>query len=128
MGRILFIDDEPGVNDGLVALLQRAGHRIERCHVWRDGVEWLRHEYVDIVLAETSVPHIRGLETLWEIRKIDARVPMIALASGPRRYHGVYLSAAMGAGARYAFGTPYDEEALVQALENCLRRRGAVDC
>ena len=127
MGRILFIDDEPGVNDGLAACLEAAGHRVERCHAWRDGVEWLRHEYVDVVLAETPVPHIRGLETLWEIRKIDAKVPMIALASGPQRYHGIYLSAAMGAGARYAFGAPYDERALVQAVETCLRRRQMVD-
>jgi DNA-binding NtrC family response regulator len=126
MGRILFIDDvcldDNSMGDrpsygSLLEHLAAAGHRVEHMHDWRQAVAWLEHEYVDVVLVETSVPHICGLEALSKIRQIDARVPLIAMAGGPQRYHAAYLSAAMGCGAYYAFGAPYEQEALLKAVK-----------
>lgn len=120
MRRILCIDDLPAANRDLVGQWTAAGWAVQVLEDWRQGVDCLRRETAALVVVSTSVPHICGLEAVWAVRAAAPQTPLMAIAGGPPRFHGVYLGAARHGGARWAFGRPGDDAAILAAVEACM--------
>ncbi|HEV3338841.1 MAG TPA: sigma-54 dependent transcriptional regulator [Pirellulales bacterium] len=78
MANLLLIDDDPDL------LAERVNHlfpapvnRVEIARTAAEGLEQVTAELPDVILLDLRLPDQSGLETLRDLRQIDARIPVI---------------------------------------------------
>ena len=77
--RILVVDDEEHLADGVCEILQSEGYSAEVAH---DGVEGLRKalaENFDLILLDVMMPKMDGLRTCDELRRNGLHTPVLFL-------------------------------------------------
>ena len=119
MGRVLLIDDDPGVRYALSELLADRGHE---AIVAASGSEALRKlEGVEVAVVDLSMPEMDGLEVLRRLREREQNLPAILLTA-----HGSERVAveAMKAGAYDYLTKPFDNDELVLVIERAVETHG----
>jgi two-component system, OmpR family, alkaline phosphatase synthesis response regulator PhoP len=79
--KVLVVEDEPTLRDGLVDLLKGAGHRVD---VAVDGLTAARlgvENHYDLVLLDLMLPKLDGVEVCQRIRKARPAVPILMLTA-----------------------------------------------
>jgi len=77
--RVLVVDDEEHLADGVCEILQAEGYTAETAH---DGVEGLRKalaENFDLILLDVMMPKMDGLRTCEELRRNGLHTPVLFL-------------------------------------------------
>ena len=124
MATILHVDDEPPVGQLLEDALSRAGHRSLGAATAVEALQLLAREYVDLIIADYSLPGLTGPEFLALLEREGHRVPVMILTGHGSVDHAV---AAFKAGAIDYMTTPVTshqlELAVAQALEFGRHRR-----
>jgi DNA-binding NtrC family response regulator len=118
VGKILLVDDDPGVLFTLKELLCERGHDVTTA---RSGDEALaRLEDAEAVLTDLSMPGMDGLELLAAIRGRDPVMPVVLLTA-----HGSEKVAvsAIKAGAYDYLKKPFDIEEIELVMERALEAR-----
>jgi len=119
-GRILVVDDEPGVRAALEGILRDEGFDVATAASGEEGLEALGTAPFDAILLDIWLPGKDGLETLMAIReqRVDSEVVMI---SG----HGTIETAvrATKLGAFDFIEKPLSLERTLLVLRNALRQR-----
>jgi DNA-binding NarL/FixJ family response regulator len=64
MARILTVDDEPCVTEGLRLILERAGYGVVRAHCGLEALELLDRYTIDAIIADQHMPRMNGTELL----------------------------------------------------------------
>lgn len=77
--KILIIDDEKVIRDGLSAILQKAGFAVQSAADGQTALSLLHQATVDLVLSDLKMPHMGGLEVLRAIKIIRPEVPVIII-------------------------------------------------
>src|SRR5437660_8051469 len=78
MAQLLLIDDNPALIPGQVRQAFPApAHRVEVAGTGAEGLERIGAGPPDVVLLDLGLPDQSGLEVYRQIRKIDARIPVI---------------------------------------------------
>ena len=119
---VLLIDDEETVRDMVGEVLEHEGVSVLRAE---DGARGLavfreRHERIDVVLLDLSMPGLSGEETYRRLREIDPGVRVI-LSSG---YDRDEARGRFGGGAPAGFiQKPYRPEQLMAEIGRCARPR-----
>lgn len=80
MKRILIIEDDRDLNQGLCLALQNSAHQIVSCFDLQSGRRALAEQAVDLILLDINLPDGNGLTFLQELRKGSA-VPVILLTA-----------------------------------------------
>ena len=80
MKRILIIEDDRDLNQGLCLALQNSAHQIVSCFDLQSGRRALAEQTVDLILLYINLPDGNGLTFLQELRKGSA-VPVILLTA-----------------------------------------------
>lgn len=80
MKRILIIEDDRDLNQGLCLALQNSAHQIVSCFDLQSGRRALAEQTVDLILLDINLPDGNGLTFLQELRKGSA-VPVILLTA-----------------------------------------------
>jgi DNA-binding response OmpR family regulator len=78
---ILVVEDDPAIVTGLRDLLKHAGYAVT---VARDGARALaeyKRTKPDLILLDIMIPEISGYDVLREIRRIDAKTPVLMLTA-----------------------------------------------
>ncbi len=120
MPRVLIIDDDEFMRDMLSQMMERAGLAVVRADNGLAGVEKFKTPGCDLVITDIVMPEQEGLQTIMDIGKIDADVPIIAISGGARINPDSYLAMARKFGARYAFRKPFERKELMDAVTECL--------
>ena len=91
MFRILIADDHPIVRQGLRHILEQSGsvRSIEEAENGREVLGKIRKTSFDVVLLDISMPGMNGLETLEEIKKVNAALPVLILSMYPEEEYAV---------------------------------------
>lgn len=76
MPRVLIIEDDRAVRDGVRLALRRQGHEVAAAATGEDGLEQLRSFRPDAVVLDLMLPGMSGLEVCRRIRAHD-QVPII---------------------------------------------------
>ncbi|MGX1032359.1 response regulator transcription factor [Streptomyces sp. SAI-097] len=76
MPRVLIIEDDRAVRDGVRLALRRQGHEVAAAATGEDGLEQLRSFRPDAVVLDLMLPGMSGLEVCRRIRVHD-QVPII---------------------------------------------------
>lgn len=68
MTRVLFVDDEPQVLEGIRLALRRSGLTIETAASGEDALAFLASNDVDVVVSDERMPGTQGSELLADVR------------------------------------------------------------
>ncbi len=115
--RILIVDDEPEIVEGLALMLtsQSPEYRVVGCA--RDGLEGFDKAielHPDIIITDIRMPQASGLDMIRDIEAYEPRTEYI-LISGYADFE--YAKRAMAYGVQYFLTKPIDEEELFADIE-----------
>ncbi len=79
--RILVVEDEPILREGLTDLLSGAGHRVTAVADGASAAERGTAEEFDIILLDLMLPKLDGIEVCRRIRKARPAVPILMLTA-----------------------------------------------
>jgi CheY-like chemotaxis protein len=80
MAKVLVIEDDATFRELLCLMLQSAGYETLEAQDGTKGVARFAGERPDIVITDLVMPEQEGIETIQQIREIDARLPIIAIS------------------------------------------------
>jgi DNA-binding response OmpR family regulator len=119
--KILLIEDDPLLGDGIQKSLSRLGFAVEWLRDGRQGEHALASETYDAVVLDLGLPHLDGLSLLRSARESGLRAPVLILTardSKPDKLKGFSL------GADDYVVKPVDMEELAARLHALIRRSG----
>ncbi len=67
--RVLLVDDDPYLQDVVVAMLEAVGLAVVAVETAEDGLERLRHERPELLVLDWSLPGMSGLEMCKQLRR-----------------------------------------------------------
>ena len=94
--RILVVEDDALLADGLAATLTRAGHSVQQARTGRHADLLLRAEEFDLVVLDVGLPDIDGFEVLRRMRARRSVTSVLVLTARDAvedRVHGLDLGA-----------------------------------
>src|ERR1043165_8452686 len=121
-GRLLVIDDELDIREGLELLLTTEGYSVDLASNGGEALRKLESAGYDLVLLDLMMPDRSGMEVLQEVRERDRETPIFMITA----YGSVEAAVnALKLGANDYFSKPWDNEKLVIEIGRmiALRRR-----
>jgi YesN/AraC family two-component response regulator len=135
MHRILVIDDEPDVRDGIKRVLDRAGFSVRTVDNATDAMLELRRLAADVVITDIIMPKVNGVDAIECIVREFPMVRIVAISGGGNfdvtGYQPAaitttaYLAAAKRAGAHCILTKPFESRELIEAVERVMGAAGA---
>ena len=78
-GRILIIDDEPGIRESLEVLLTLEGFDVDMAPEGSTGLDMLASGEYDLLLLDLALPGESGIDLLPRIKRIRPQLPVIMI-------------------------------------------------
>ena len=135
MHRILVIDDEPDVRDGIKRVLDRAGFSVRTVDNATDAMLELKRLAADVVITDIIMPKVNGVDAIDGIVREFPMVRIVAISGGGNfdvtGYQPAaitttaYLAAAKLAGAHCILTKPFESRELIAAVEQVMGAAGA---
>lgn len=79
--RVLLVEDDAALREGLAAVLQRAGHETEECADGRAALARLKSEEFDLAVLDLGLPTIDGLDVLRVLRHRRRTTPVLVVTA-----------------------------------------------
>lgn len=79
--KILVVEDDPMLREGLVDLLTGAGHEVEAVTDGAEGARMGREEAFDLVVLDLMLPKLDGLEVCHRLRTARPSLPILMLTA-----------------------------------------------
>jgi DNA-binding NtrC family response regulator len=81
--RIVIVDDDDCVREGMAMTLEVAGHRIRSTRSGREALRWLEDEPCDLLIVDFSMPEMDGPELYRGVlARWPTRAPRVLFVSG----------------------------------------------
>jgi DNA-binding response OmpR family regulator len=120
MPRVLLIEDDQAVRDGLQLALTYQGHTVEAVETGELGLERLTADVADVVVLDLMLPGMDGFEVCRRIRA-GGDLPIIMLTA---RNDDIDVVAGLEAGADDYVAKPAQARVLEARIKAVLRRTG----
>lgn len=118
MYRVLLVDDEPFVVEGMKTAIDWSGFNFEICCSTTDpllALNYLEHNSVDLLITDISMPQMNGLELIQRVRKINSLISILVLSA----YDNFeYVRTAMSHGAENYLLKPLNPDELGESISN----------
>ncbi|MEH2373526.1 hybrid sensor histidine kinase/response regulator [Nostoc sp.] len=119
-GTILIVDDSINVRRFLALTLEKGGYQVEQAKDGQDALEKLHNGLrVEAVICDIEMPRLDGYGFLGKVNS-DADTKNIPVAMLTSRSSNKHRQLAMQLGARAYFSKPYNEQELLQTLEEII--------
>ena len=120
-GKILVIDDELDIREGLHDLLTlEGGYLVELAQNGGEGLHKLDGTPYDLVLLDLMMPDMSGMDVLQQVRQRDRETPIFMITA----YGSVEAAVeALKLGANDYFSKPWDNEKLLIEIDRMIARR-----
>lgn len=79
IGKILWVDDEIESLRSQILFLEGKGYEVSALTNGFDAVDFVKDNYVDVVLLDETMPGITGLETLAKIKEVNQQIPVVMI-------------------------------------------------
>ena len=118
--RVLVIDDEDGIREGLRTLFQAEGVAIETSSTAEDAVRRIEQKLFDIILLDLNLPGTDGLSILPTLRQGTPPADVVILTG-----YGTVANTveAMRKGACDVIEKPFTQDRILSAMRRCLETR-----
>jgi DNA-binding response OmpR family regulator len=117
--RILIVEDEKPLREGLMDLLNAAGHETEAAADGPDGLDLATREPFDLVILDLMLPGMDGLEVCRLVRRVRPDLPILMLTARGSEDDKV---AGFSAGADDYVAKPFGVRELLARVEAFARR------
>jgi CheY-like chemotaxis protein len=84
--KILWVDDEIDLLKPHILFLEAKGYEVLTCKSGREALEELKETSVDIIFLDENMPGISGLETLNEIKVMNASIPVVMITKSEEEF------------------------------------------
>lgn len=121
MAHILIADDQEKIRQMLKSLLEQYGHEITLAINGREALNPFRPDKIDLVITDILMPDIAGIETIRELRKVDADVKIMAMSGGGTIGATGYLRMAGMFGAKETIEKPFNVQDMLDIVSECLK-------
>ncbi len=118
--RILIVEDERQTVDTLRDMFEQHGYETEVALNKQVALTILQERSMDIAIVSTSVQDSSGGDILHEIRKLNAKMPIIMISEQKSKR---IESSSIKAGAKIFLLKPLDYVLVLQTIENLLEAR-----
>jgi DNA-binding NtrC family response regulator len=119
-GRILVVDDEADIREGLELLLTSEGYAAELAENGTEGLRKMEQHAYDLVLLDLMMPDLSGMEVIEQVRRRDRDTPIFMITA----YGSVEAAvSALKLGANDYFSKPWDNEKLIIEIARMIAGR-----
>src|ERR1051325_9476193 len=119
-GKVLVIDDELDIREGLEMLLQTEGYTVDLAQNGTEGLHKMESHPYDLILLDLMMPDMSGMDVLQAARKRDRDTPIFMITA----YGSVEAAVhALKLGANDYFSKPWDNEKLIIEIDRMISRR-----
>jgi DNA-binding response OmpR family regulator len=119
--KILIVEDEPSLREGLVDLLSREGHTVEAVGDGEAALAQGADPSIQMMLLDLMLPKLDGIEVCRRLRELRPELPILMLTARGSEEHKV---SGLSAGADDYVTKPFSPKELV-ARVNALARRAS---
>ena len=120
MSRILVVEDEEAIAEGLLLNLSRKGHAGELAKDGAEALERAREGGWDLIVLDVRLPEVDGFEVVRRLRESGDLTPILMLTARDQPDDKVY---GLKLGADDYLVKPFDLGELLARVESLLRRR-----
>ncbi|HSP87256.1 MAG TPA: ATP-binding protein [Ignavibacteriaceae bacterium] len=118
--RILIIDDENGLRNGVKKLLEEEGFNVDSAAMGNEGIKLGRSNEYDVAIIDLKMPDVDGLQVLKEIKKVHPNT-VCFISTAYASYENAIDSIKFGA---YGYiPKPFTSQELLEKLEEGLVKR-----
>ena len=82
-GKILIVDDEPSICEGVEHILTREGYEVRQALSGEEAIRLSQDEDFDVILMDLIMPGMDGADTCAEIKRLKPKVCVIAISGSP---------------------------------------------
>ncbi len=119
-GRVLLIDDDPGIRDAGFQVLSREGYEVELAGTAEEARRLISDYEFDVIVLDLKLPGAEGLELLREIKEEDPQAQVVVITA----YGTVQVAvSAMKLGAADFLQKPFSPQELRLAVAKALEKR-----
>ncbi|MFH0798684.1 MAG: response regulator [Pseudomonadota bacterium] len=117
--KILIVDDEPSICEGISLVLTPAGYEVKQALSGEEAVAAVSKEDFDIILMDLIMPGMDGADACETIKSIKPDASIVAISGSPS---GQRLDKFLKAGGieLYLY-KPFGKEELLRGVERALR-------
>jgi len=118
MKRVLVVDDEPSICEGIELILTRAGFEVKKALSGEEAVTIAEHESFDVVLMDLIMPGMDGADTCAEILRLRPNTRIVAISGSPS---GARVEKFIRSGGIEVYlYKPFGKEELIAGVERAL--------
>jgi len=114
--QVLVIDDDVAVRQTIALLLEDAGIEVLQAADGMEGLKVFQRSRPDLIVTDIIMPEKEGIQTILDIRKLDQKLPIIAISGGGRIGNTDFLEIAARLGATVTLPKPFDPEVLIDMV------------
>ena len=119
--RILVVDDEKAIRDGLRQILEGEGHTVELSDSGYSALEMLQSHDFNVVITDLKMPGMDGMEVLKAITILQPSVPVIFITGYSTLDNAVEV---MKMGAFDYVPKPFTAEIIIEKVQKAIDHRG----
>lgn len=121
--RILVIEDEKEISDGISKILENANYQVDCVYDGLSGMDSILSEIYDLVLLDVMLPKINGFDIVKNIRSQGLKVPIIMLTAKSQTNDKI---TGLNMGADDYITKPFDGGELLARIGARLRNQGEI--
>jgi YesN/AraC family two-component response regulator len=121
MAKILVIDDETSIGIMLKKMLEKAGHEVELALNGNEGSILFDKFHPELLITDIVMPEKEGLELIFELRRKNPELKIVAISGGGRFQYQGYLTSAKHLGANMVFQKPFDHKDFMNGISELLK-------
>lgn len=84
--KVLWVDDEIDLLKPHILFLENKNYKVTTAQSGTDALEEIKNDDFDIVFLDENMPGLTGLETLAEIKELQASVPVVMITKSEEEY------------------------------------------
>jgi DNA-binding NtrC family response regulator len=120
VSRILIIEDDSDLRQVLKIMLEKAQYFVTEAENGISGIKAFKKEKFDLVITDIIMPEKEGIETIFELKKINSEVKIIAISGGGRIAASEYLNMAKNFGVAKVLSKPFKKEIFLSSVKDIL--------
>lgn len=121
MQKILIVDDEPLIREGMKQALEMEDFQVEIAGNGSEALEIINDFNPQLVITDIIMPEKDGIEVIWTLREKYPDVKIIAISGGGRISANDHLKIAKKLGANTILTKPFSTTELVEEINKVLK-------